>query len=117
LQLYEQIQLNKHNSTKETNLLDQDVYGIEIEICLKRHVGENEERKYIEMEARLPGRVAQEFEVQAGGSELGRGRDGGTQAGIRCLRRRKKRWRESYERRRFRTGPYTGVENGGREKG
>jgi hypothetical protein len=27
------------------NSLDQDVYGIEIEICLKKHVGENEERR------------------------------------------------------------------------
>ena len=32
---------------------------------------------WIEVEARLPRRVAQEFEVPAGRSELGRGRDGG----------------------------------------
>jgi hypothetical protein len=45
---------------------------------------------YIEVEASLPRRVAQEFEAQAGRSELGRGRDGSTQADIRCLKRRKK---------------------------
>ena len=78
-------------------------------------MGENEEGKEIEMEARLPGRVAQELEVQAGRSELGRGRDGGTQAGIRCLRRRKKRRRETLERRRFRAGPHMGAKQG-REK-
>jgi hypothetical protein len=42
-------------------------------------------------QARLPRRVAQEFKVQAGGSdrsELGRSSDGSTQAGIRCLKRR-----------------------------
>jgi len=33
---------------------------------------------WIEVEARLPRRVAQKFEVEAGGSELGRARDVGT---------------------------------------
>jgi hypothetical protein len=42
------------------------------------------------MDAHFPGRVAQEFEVQAWGSELWRCRDRVTQAGIRCLGRRKK---------------------------
>jgi hypothetical protein len=45
---------------------------------------------WIEVEASPPRRVAQEFEVQAGRSELGRSRDGSTQAGIRSLKRRKK---------------------------
>ena len=33
------------------------------------------------MEARLPRHVAQEFEVQAGGSEIGHGHDSSTQVG------------------------------------
>jgi hypothetical protein len=36
---------------------------------------------WVEVEAHLPRRVAQEFEVQARRSELGRGSDGSTQAG------------------------------------
>jgi hypothetical protein len=36
---------------------------------------------WVEVEARLPRRVAQEFEAQAGRSGLGRGRDGSTQVG------------------------------------
>ena len=42
-----------------------------------------------EAEAHLPSRVALEFGVQAMKSELGHGHDGGTQAGIWCLKRRK----------------------------
>jgi hypothetical protein len=65
----------------------------------------------------LPRCVAQESVVQAGRSELGRGRDGSTQSGIQGLKRRKKGQRESSECGRFRsTGPYTGAE-GRRKKG
>ena len=54
------------------------------------------------------GRVAQEFGVQVGRVELWRCRDGGTQAGIRCLGRRKQGQRACSDHRRFRrTGPYT----------
>jgi hypothetical protein len=65
------------------------VRPIEVEESLKRHVCENEGGKQVEMDARFPGRVAQEFEVQAGRSELWRCHDCGMQAGIRCLGRRK----------------------------
>jgi len=44
--------------------LDEGIYGIEIEERLKRHVDKNKEWKYIDVEARLPGQVAQEFGVQ-----------------------------------------------------
>ena len=43
----------------------------------------------IEMEVRFPRHVAQEFEVQDGSSELGRGGDGGTQASVRFLKGKK----------------------------
>jgi hypothetical protein len=46
------------------------MYTIEVEERLKRHVFENE-GKSVELDERFAGRVAQEFEVQAGGSELG----------------------------------------------
>jgi hypothetical protein len=42
------------------------------------------------VEVRIPGRVAQEFEVQAKGSELGQGHDGSIRVGIQCLGGRKK---------------------------
>jgi hypothetical protein len=71
----------------------------------------------IQVGARLPRRVAQEFEVQAGRSELGHGRDDSTQAGIRCVKRRKKDQRESSECRHFRsTRSYTGAEGGRKEE-
>jgi len=41
--------VSKHNCTKSAegpvraSSLDQDVYGIEVEICLKRYIGENQE--------------------------------------------------------------------------
>jgi hypothetical protein len=66
------------------------VRPIEVEECLKRHVCENEDGKQVEMDARFPGRVAQEFEVQAGKSELWRCRDCGMQAGISVSGRKKK---------------------------
>jgi hypothetical protein len=61
-----------------------------VEESLKRQVYENEDGKWVEMDVRFEGRVAQEFEVQAGRSELWWCRDSGMQAGIRCLGRRKK---------------------------
>ena len=42
-----------------------------------------------EVGTHFPSRVAQEFGVQAMKSELGHGHDGGTQAGIWCLKKRK----------------------------
>lgn len=53
--------------------------------------------------------------MQAGGAELGRGRDGGVQAGIRCLGRRKKCGRASSERRLCRARPDARAEEGGEE--
>jgi hypothetical protein len=69
------------------------VHSIKMYMAL-RYIGENQEGKWIDKSGCTSSRrVAQEFEVQAGKSDLGRGCDGGTQVGIRYLRRRKKGWR------------------------
>ena len=107
----------KYNNTacfvRAGDSLDQNVNSVEVEEGLKGHMCENEDGKQVEMDARFPRRVAEEFEVQAWRSELWRCRESGTQADIRCLRRRKKGWRECTDRRRFRnTGPYMDAEKG-----
>ena len=100
LQLYRTDKLDfrkiQHNGSTASGLpreysLDQDVNSVEVEERLKGHVREDENGKQVEMEAGSPRWVAQEFEVQAWRSELWRGRDGGAQAGIRCLGRRQGR--------------------------
>ena len=71
---------------------------------------------WTEVEARfltLQRLVAHEFEVQAGNRNFC---DGSTQAGTRCLKRRKKGQRESSECKRFRsTESYTRAEEGRKE--
>jgi hypothetical protein len=70
--------------------LDQYVDSVEVEERLERHLCKNEDREYIKMDVRFEGGVAQEFGAQAWRLELWRCRDSVTQAGIRCLGRRKK---------------------------
>jgi len=43
------------------------MYTTEVEERLKRHVFGDEDGKSVELDERFAGRVAQEFEVQAGG--------------------------------------------------
>ena len=69
------------HDSKTPTLRINDVYTIEVEICLKRHSAARMRVNWVEVEARLPRRVAQEFEVQARRSELGRGSDGSTPVG------------------------------------
>ena len=61
--------------------LNQDEHSIEIKICLQGHMREDEGTKQIKVEAHLPGWIAQELEVQAGGTKLGRCHNGVVQAG------------------------------------
>ena len=77
-----------HDSTTPTLRIN-DMYSIEVEICLKRHVGARMRSEWNgEKWKRVIHDVSrQEFEVQTGRSELGRGGNGSTEVGIRCLKR------------------------------